>query len=177
MSASRKVPSFHIKDRFEVLGLAGAFVLLSGFFCCFMTISTPRHTFSDWFRSLMGLLIGAGLLLGAITFFMDTITIFREKRNWFKNTATVQTTIVDRQEIENDPNDVDYAYSYGHYMPSKYWYLTLEIVPSQLAITPEEILVSVAINESQYKRYAGRTSVTIYYSTVDPFIFLLEDEV
>jgi hypothetical protein len=177
MGTVRQVPGFHKKDRFEVLGLAGLFPLLGGFFCCYITISIPKHTFSDWFSTLLYLLMGTGLLLTAIYLFSRATTMFRETRNWFKNTATVQATIVDRHEVQNSSEDIDYAYSYGQYIPSGYWYLTLKFDPSKSGIAPEETLVSVAINESQYKRYAGRTSVTISYSTSDPLVFLLEDEV
>jgi hypothetical protein len=177
MISSRKVPDFQKQDRFEVLGLAALFPLLSGFFCCYIAISIPKHTFSDWLSSLLELLMSIGLLLTAIYLFNRAAPMFRATRTWFKNTATVQATIVDRHEVQNSSEDIDYAYSYGQYIPSGYWYLTLKFVPSKSGITPEERLVSVAINESQYKRYAGRTSVTVSYSTSDPLVFLLEDEI
>lgn len=177
MGMARTVPDFYKKDRFEFLGLAAPFPLLGGFVCCFLSLSTPKRTFSDWFGFLIGLFISTVLLLTAIRLFYEAITLFREKRNWFKSTDTAKATIVNRQEVANDPADVDYAYSYGQFIPSKYWYLTLKMIPSQLGIKPGETLVSVGINESQYKRYDGRTSVTIYYSREHPFVFLLEDEI
>jgi len=177
MGASRKIPDIQKQDRFEVLGLAGLFPLLSGFFCCYITISSPKHTFSDWFSSILEILMSIGLLLTAIYFFSRATRIFRETRSWFKNTATAETTIVDRQEIINDQNDIDYAYSYGQYLPRGHWYLILESIPSQLAIKPEEMSVLVSINESQYKKYANRNKAKICYSKEDPFVFLLEDEV
>ena len=177
MGTYRSVPSFHKKDRFEFLFLAGVFPLLIGFFFCFVAVSIPKHSFSDWSGSLIGLLLGVGLLLTGIAVFNRATSIFRETRSWFKNTATAETTIVDRQEIINDQNDIDYAYSYGQYIPRGYWYLILESIPSQLAIKPEEMSVSVSINESQYKKYANRNKAQICYSKEDPFVFLLEDEV
>jgi hypothetical protein len=177
MGASRKVPDFQKQDRFVVLGLAGLFPLLGSFFCCYITIFIPKHTFSDWFSALLYLLMGTGFLLTGMYLFSRAATIFRETRTWFKHTVTVQATIVDRHEVLNSSEEIDYAYSYGKYLPSGYWYLTLKFVPSSSGSTSEEILVSVAVNESQYKRYAVQNSVTVSYSTSDPLVFLLEDEI
>jgi hypothetical protein len=51
------------------------------------------------------------------------------------------------------------------------------MIPNQLAIKPEETLVSVRISESQFKIYSDSDSVKIRYSRDNPFVFLLEDEV
>ena len=120
--------------------------------------------------------MGTVILLTSIMLFKDGIANFREKRNWFKDTANAKTTIVERQEILNDPRDIDYASAYGQYIPKGSWYLILEIVPSQLTPKPEETTITVSISEAQYKRYANRDTVRIYFSKEDPFVFLLEDE-
>ena len=176
MGAHRKVPSFYGKGKPEIHYLAGLVALLGGLF--FLSgIFAPKNSLSDWLGCLVLPFLSFLLIFGAVTVAQEGTSIQREMRSWFGTSDKANTTIVNRREVANDPADVDYAYSYGQFMPSKYWYLTLQMIPSQVAIKPEETLVSVAINESQYKRYDGRTSVTIYYSTTDSFIFLLEDEV
>jgi hypothetical protein len=77
-----------------------------------------------------------------------------------------------REIVDTDPG---YASYYGH--PDRYWHLQLEAIPDQLEVKPKTTSVLVSITEYQYKKYEGKTSVTIYYSPNDPFVFLLEDEV
>jgi hypothetical protein len=173
MKEFRKLPNFYGKEMHDA---SGVFLLMVGFGCLWISTAVVRNSLSDSLSCVMIILFGLSMIVVAITFFAMGTSHHKEKNAWFENASTAQTTIMDRQEIENDPRDIDYANAYGYYMPSKYWYLTLKLVPSQLAIAPKEKVVSVGIDESQYKKYAGRTSVTIYYSPADPFVFLLEDE-
>lgn len=177
MQAYRKTPNFYGKDKPLPLYLGGVFALLIGL-CVFASIFSAKNSFLDYsFGCVFGPFIVFFILVGVVFMFHEGSSIQKERRSWFDAADTAQTTIIDRQEIDNDPRDIEYASGYGQVIPAKYWYLKLEIIPAQLAIKPEEILVSVSVDESQYKRYVHKNTVRIYYSKEDPFVFLLEDEV
>lgn len=91
---------------------------------------------------------------------------------WLKAAIAASMTIVRREEEVNDPK-----IAVPLELPEKDWYLVLEMLPDQLAEEPEDEYVFAHVSESVYKKYEGRTSVTVYYLAEKPLEFLLEDEV
>jgi hypothetical protein len=172
MEAYRKRPSFYGKDSRFTSYLFGAFAFLFGVFCVLFCIFVPKDAFIDWFGCLLGFALGLVMVFIAIFSFAEGSSIHAEKRSWFETAVITKTAIIEREEVDNNSEE---ARIYGE--PNKYWHLKLKMIPSQLAILPDATLVSVDINESQYKKYAGRKFVTIYHSIEDPFTFLLGDEI
>jgi hypothetical protein len=172
MEAYRKWPGFYRKDSRIISYLFGAFAFLFGVFCVLFCIFVPKDAFLDWFGCSLGFVLGLVMVFIAIFSFAEGTSIHIEKRSWLETAVITKTAIIEREIVNNDYED---ARIYGE--PNRYWHLKLKTIPSQSAILPDATLVSVDINESQYKRYAGRKFVTIHYSIEDPFTFLLEDEI
>jgi hypothetical protein len=172
MEASRKTPSFYGKDQPLTLYLGGVFALLLGL-CLFAGIVSPKNSFLDYsFGCLVGPFTVFLIIVGVVFMFHEGSSTHKDRISWFNTAVTAQTTIVKREIVDTDP---EYASYYGH--PDRYWHLQLEAIPDQLKVQPKTTSVLVSVSEYRYKWYEGRTSVTIYYSPVDPFVFLLEDEV
>ena len=152
--------------------MGGLGIFVFGLVTIIFSIVHNRTTFLDWISCLVASIIGLFFIVGVAGMIKIGFLRIKQKKSWLKASAMAQTTIAERGE---DQDDSEYARVYGN--PDKYWCLKLKMLPNQLAIKPEETLVSVSINESQYKKYEGRISVIIYSSIEDPFVFLLEDEI
>lgn len=177
MGEYRKVPSSgYGKGNVATSFSPGIIMVLIGWFWFFAGPPNSEGIYPDpvWigFIRVLGVIIGPVLTLFGFTALGEGISIYKAKRSWFGSAHKAQTDIVRREEVDNN---TDYARYYGE--PSTYWYLKLKPIPEQLAVQPNTMLVSVSIRESQYKKYEGRSSVAIYYSPIDPFVFLLEDEI
>lgn len=177
MGEYRKVPiSGYGKGNAATSFTPGILMVLIGWFWFFAGLPNAEGIYPVpiWigFIRVLGIIIGLVLILFGFTALGEGISSYKAQRSWFGSAHKAQTDIVQREEVENN---TDYALYYGE--PFTYWYLKLKPIPEQLAVQPETTLVSVGIKETQYKNYEGRSTVTIFYSSIDPFVFMLEDEV
>jgi hypothetical protein len=175
MGEYRKVPiSGYGKGNVASSFMPGIALVLIGWLLLFFGVSNfPKIIFIGiGFLKAFCLVLGAALILFGFTALGEGISSYKAQRSWFGSAHKAQTDIAQREEVDNN---TDYARYYGE--PFTYWYLKIKPIPEQLAVHPSTTLVSVSIKESQYKDYEGKSTVTIFYSPIDPFIFLLEDEV
>ncbi len=171
MGGSRQYPSFYMPE-----GSAGEPQVLGGILWLLVSIGlltglikTP--SFCLGFLGIAG--IGVGMYLMSTVNSRDKLAA----RHWLEYACQAQVPILKRRY---DPADDMGAY----YLPSRFydgpypesWHLELDMHLCYKESSSEQESLDVKISQQQYEAYAGKESVTIYYTPDKPEVLLLEDE-
>jgi hypothetical protein len=167
MNAGRRTPEFYPTES-ALLIPAGVVGLLIGLVLLVGPMSLERKSLSDWLQALLIFAISLFIIAVGLWFIYTGFLKYKDKRKWLSATVVNSTEIVECTESY----DVD---EFGVVMTS--WSMKIKLTPSQLMVNPNSIHATVGINKSQYRKYSNRSSVKIYSSREDPFVFILEDEV
>lgn len=174
MEEFRKVPPLgYGKGSVVTSCMPGSILIVMGWVLVRLGIPVSSSFYFEeiGFLRISCLIIGPTLIMFGFVGLGEGISKYKIQSSWFSTTLKARTDIVQCEEVDNSEN-----YSHQYDVPMTDWYLRLKPIPEQLAAMPDTTLVSVSIRESQYRDYQGKTSVIIFYSPVDPFVFLLEDE-
>jgi len=117
------------------------------FLTLFSAVYTGVGTISTW--------LGASVLI--------------KKREWIKHAASAQAIIVDRKE---EYHEAGYYGDYGYYT----YELALKTNYIQAVSDPLERIMRMDVSRQVYSDCADQDVIHLYYSTTDPFSFLIEGE-
>ncbi len=147
------------------------FIIIIGYF---ILMSIARVITDDATRLDKIICLGTVLIFVVITIvaIVQQIPVWKaraaEKRAWIKACIVVPVSIVARREGGIWDDD----FRYQSYPPS----LDLQLSSDQKKVAPNEIIVTVNVDQITYNRLKRSSTVRIYYSPLDPFTFMLENE-
>lgn len=175
MAVNRKPIDFDPGRAVDSLSGGGCMVPM-GLFYLVGAVAAVRGLFTDM-GSFLGW-VGIFVLCAPIAYLAFVVSAqmiseglegLKKNKKWRRETTVMETSIVDRQEIEREGDDYTNPYSV--------YYLSLSLVPDQQAVCPGETVVIASVSRSIYDKYAHKQSARIYYYPADPLVFLIKGEI